>query len=125
MSLMFRTVRIGSPREPGEGLRIGAVRFLPRGVPKAEYAQRDLFDVWLPILSPSRELLAAFRDQKTSSAKFFKAYERQMHETDAKQVIEMLAALARDTPLSVACYCEDETHCHRSILGRLIRAAAK
>jgi uncharacterized protein YeaO (DUF488 family) len=101
------------------------VRFLPRGVRKAEYRERNMFDVWLPILSPSRELLRAFRDGKVSPARFFQRYEREMAEPAPRQVIELLAALARQTPLSVACYCEDELHCHRSVLGRLIRAAAK
>ncbi|MBS0263519.1 MAG: DUF488 family protein [Planctomycetes bacterium] len=124
MPLLFRTVQIGSPRTAGEGLRIGTVRFLPRGVPKTEYRQRDLFDLWLPILSPSRELLDEFRKGTLPQAKFFKRYEREMHETDARQTIELLAQLAYVTPLAVACYCADESQCHRSVLGRLIREAA-
>ena len=124
MPLRFHTVQIGSPRRPGEGLRIGAVRFLPRGVPKSKYRERDLFDVWLPILAPSRELLKAFRDGKLSPAKFFQRYRSEMTQTDPRQVIELLAALAHQTPLSVACYCDDETRCHRSVLGSLIRDAA-
>src|SRR5262249_51787618 len=50
---MVRIVRLGSPRAPGEGVRIGTVRRPPRGVPKSEYATRDLYDVWLPGLAPS------------------------------------------------------------------------
>jgi uncharacterized protein YeaO (DUF488 family) len=102
--LKFRTVQIGSPRQAGEGLRIGAVRFLPRGVPKSEYAERNLFDLWLPILAPSRELLKAFRDEDVSPAKFFQRYRSEMAETDARQVIQLLAALAHQTPLSVWCW---------------------
>jgi uncharacterized protein YeaO (DUF488 family) len=52
-----RIVRLGSKRLPGEGLRIGTVRRPPRGVPKGEYAKRDLYDVWLPNLAPSEALL--------------------------------------------------------------------
>ena len=122
--LRFRTVQIGSPRKPGEGLRIGAVRSLPRGVPKSEYRKRDLFDIWLPILAPSRTLLTAFRDGNVSPAKFFQRYRNEMTQTDPRQVIQLLATLARQTPLSVACYCDDESRCHRSVLGSLIREAA-
>jgi uncharacterized protein YeaO (DUF488 family) len=124
VSLQFRTVQIGSPRPPDEGLRIGTVRFLPRGVRKADYGKRDLFDLWLPIPAPSRELLKAFRDEDVSPAKFFQRYRSEMAETDPRQVIQLLAALARQTPLSVACYCDDESRCHRSVLGTLIREAA-
>ena len=35
----LRTVRLGSPRHEGEGLRIGTVRRPPRGVPKAAGAE--------------------------------------------------------------------------------------
>ena len=125
MPLHLSTVQIGSPRQPREGLRIGTVRFLPRGVRKSEYGERNLFDVWLPILAPSRELLRAYRDGKVSPARFFQSYRHEMTEPDPRQVIQLLAALARQTPLSVACYCEDESRCHRSVLGKLIREAVK
>jgi uncharacterized protein YeaO (DUF488 family) len=55
--MTVRIVRLGSPRHPGEGLRIGTVRRPPRGVPKSEYAKRDLYDVRLPNLAPSESLL--------------------------------------------------------------------
>src|SRR3546814_11657044 len=55
--MSIRIVRLGSPRAAGEGLRIGTVRRPPRGVPKADFARRDFYDVWLPILSPSPELV--------------------------------------------------------------------
>lgn len=38
-------VRLGSPRTANEGLRLGTVRRPPRGVPKAEFASRDFYDV--------------------------------------------------------------------------------
>jgi uncharacterized protein YeaO (DUF488 family) len=34
--------------------------------------------------------------------------------------LELLAALSRQTDFSVGCYCEDESHCHRSILRVLL-----
>lgn len=122
--MQFQTVQLGKPRIAGEGLRIGAVRFLPRGVRKADYARRDYFDVWLPSLAPSRELLADYRKSKLSPTAFFRRYRAEMAQTDARQTIALLAALACQTPLSVGCYCEDESQCHRSILGELIRQAA-
>ena len=51
--MAIRVVRLGSPRTPGEGLRLGTVRRPPRGVPKAQHASRDFYDVWLPDLAPS------------------------------------------------------------------------
>lgn len=124
MTLHFRTVQLGSPRQRSEGLRIGAVRFLPRGVAKVNYARLDYFDVWLPSLAPSRELLKALRAGKLSPAEFFRRYRSEMSKTEPRQVIELLANLAARTPISVGCYCSDESQCHRKILGELIRQAA-
>src|SRR6185503_13059883 len=99
------TFQIGSARKPGEGLRVGTVRFLPRGVKKEDYARLDYFDVWFPLLAPSSELLKWLkshkaRDEKIRWSKFRERYVSEMKKTDARQAIKLLAALARATPLS-------------------------
>jgi uncharacterized protein YeaO (DUF488 family) len=121
MSLNVTTYRIGSPRRKGEGLRIGVTRLLPRGVRKSEYSKRDLFDVWLPLVAPSRELLKSYTSGKKSAAQFFRAYKSEMKEPAARHTIELLAAVARETPIAIGCYCEDELECHRKALLELIR----
>lgn len=123
--LHITTYRIGSPRKKSEGLRIGTVRFLPRGVKKADYSKRGLFDVWLPLVAPSRELVKVFFSGKKTQAQFFRAYRAEMKQPAARHTIELLAALAERTPIAIGCYCEDESRCHRSALIKLIRAAAK
>ena len=117
----------GSPRRRGEGLRIGCTRYLARGVRKGTYAQRDIMDVWLPMLAPSKELLAWVKskdadDDKTWNA-FLRRYRVEMKGTAPRQTILMLAQLAKVTPISVGCYCHG-THCHRFELEKLIRAAS-
>jgi uncharacterized protein YeaO (DUF488 family) len=124
MSLQLQAVRLGTPRGQDEGLRIGTVRFLPRGVKKEDYAPQDYFDVWLPTLAPSRELIHKLKSGEVSQKQFFAAYRREMKEPDARHTIELLAALARRTPIAIGCYCEDPANCHRSVLEELIRAAA-
>ena len=49
---MIQIVRLGTPRLPNEGLRLGTVRRPPRGVKKADYARLNYYDVWLPELAP-------------------------------------------------------------------------
>lgn len=115
--------QLGLSRKRGEGLRIGTVRLLPRGVRKSEYAKRDYFDVWLPQLSPSRKLLAEYKDGDLSVAAFFRRYRTEMKSTEPRQLIQLLAEIAQRTPIAVGCYCEDESQCHRSVLGELIRNA--
>jgi uncharacterized protein YeaO (DUF488 family) len=110
-------VRLGSPRKPDEGLRIGTVRRPPRGVPKAQFAKLDYYDVWMPELSPSQELVK-FALQGGDWKAFERKYRSEMK--DASRLIELLAALSHQTNFSVGCYCEDENRCHRSILRKLL-----
>jgi len=120
--MAIRVVRLGSPRHPQEGLRIGTVRRPPRGVPKDQIARRDYYDVWLPNLAPSAELVKQAQAAQTPAdwARFAKHYRREMSAPDASRVLDLLAALSATTPLSVGCYCEDERHCHRSVLRELL-----
>jgi uncharacterized protein YeaO (DUF488 family) len=114
-------VRLGSPRLSKEGLRIGTVRRPPRGIPKAEYASRDIYDVWFPNLSPSETLLkeASPIDDK-SWKKFRRRFLAEMKVPEARRDLDLLAALSHQANFAVGCYCEDESRCHRSILRELL-----
>ena len=120
--MAISVVRLGSPRTANEGLRLGTVRRPPRGVPKSEFAKRDYYDVWLPTLAPSQELVtAALRSQDDRSWKAFeRKYRAEMNKPDAARLLDLLAALSRQTSFSLGCYCENEERCHRSILGALL-----
>lgn len=115
-------VRLGSPRIPKEGLRIGTVRRPPRGVPKARFAEDDWYDVWLPVLSPSPATieLAKSDARPTTWNAFARRYRAEMSAPDAARTLDLLAALSHRTDFSVGCYCADEAHCHRSILRTLL-----
>ena len=117
-------VRLGSPRLPDEGLRIGTVRRPPRGVPKIEFASRDFYDVWQPLLSPSPELVAqalAAEDEKAWAA-FRRKFKAEMNHPAPSHLLDLLAALSHQTSMAVGCYCEDEAHCHRSVLRELLES---
>ena len=119
-------VRLGSPRLPHEGLRIGTVRRPPRGVPKTEYATRDYYDVWLPELSPSADVVSWALSEPWTDARwrrYARTYRKQMRESHARHLIELLAALSRQTNFSIGCYCEDASRCHRSLLAELLAEA--
>ena len=120
-SMPIRIVQLGSPRAPGEGLRLGTVRRPPRGVPKEEFARRDYYDVWLPNLAPSAELMAegrAAQDAKAWAA-FSRKYQAEMKQPDASHLLDALAALSHQTSFAVGCYCEDEQRCPRALLREL------
>lgn len=119
--MSIRVVRLGSPRAKSEGLRIGTVRRPPRGVPKNEYASRNFYDVWFPNLSPSETLLKNTNPHDDTSWKAFKRlFLAEMKVPEARRTLDLLAALSHQTDLSVGCYCEEESRCHRSILRELL-----
>ncbi len=115
-------VRLGTPRKPGEGLRLGTVRRPPRGVPKSDFARLDYYDVWFPNLSPSAELVKEAQhapDERALTA-FKRKFRHEMSEPDRSRELDVLAALSHQTNLTIGCYCEDESRCHRSVLRELL-----
>jgi len=120
--MTLRIVRLGSKRAPGEGLRIGAVRYPPRGVPKSRHSSDDWYDLWFPDLAPTAELVRRARTASTGAewAAFFRKYRAEMKKPERARVLDLLAALSRDTNFSVGCYCADEARCHRSVLRSLL-----
>jgi uncharacterized protein YeaO (DUF488 family) len=121
---MIRVIRMGTPRARGEGVRVGTVRLLPRGVKKEEYAKQNFFDVWLPEVAPTRQLVAYAQARPWTDARwaaFAKKYLKEMQRPEAQRVIALLAALGKQTNFSIGCYCENPWRCHRSLLGQLLR----
>jgi uncharacterized protein YeaO (DUF488 family) len=124
--MSVRIVRLGTPRSRGEGLRIGTVRRPPRGVPKSEHATQDWYDVWLPELSPSAEIvkLALAAETERQWASFVKKYRTEMAAPEKRRLLDLLAAMSHQSNFSVGCYCEDESRCHRSELRSLLEERA-
>lgn len=120
--MAIRVVRLGSPRAAEEGLRLGTVRRPPRGVPKAEFAARDFYDVWMPELAPSEALVKEAQGAGTEVQwrRFLRKYRAEMAQPERARLLDLLAALSHRTDFSVGCYCADEARCHRSALRALL-----
>jgi uncharacterized protein YeaO (DUF488 family) len=121
--MTLRIVRLGSPRSPREGLRLGTVRRPPRGVRASDYAGRDYFDLWLPELAPSAQLVRWFLSEPVTDrrwTRYARRYRSEMRQGGPRRLIELLARLSRQADFSVGCYCEREERCHRSILRELL-----
>ena len=120
--MAIRIVQLGTPRKAGEGLRIGTVRRPPRGVPKADFARLDYYDVWFPNLSPSPELVreALAAEDEQAWAAFTRKFRKEMNAPDRSRELDLLAALSHHANLSVGCYCANEKRCHRSVLRELL-----
>jgi uncharacterized protein YeaO (DUF488 family) len=124
--MAIRVVRLGTPRAPDEGVRLGTVRRPPRGVAKTDYPRLNYFDLWLPDLAPSAELLAWARAQPLTDrrwAVFRRRYAGEMAKPPAARLLGLLAALSPQVNVSVGCFCADERHCHRTVLRELLEQA--
>jgi len=121
-TMTLSIVRLGSPRGASEGLRIGTVRRPPRGVPRSEFAKRNYYDVWLPLLAPSEVLFKQARAASDEAAwkQFTKKFRAEMSRPEPARILDLLAALSHSTNLAVGCYCDDEAHCHRRVLRELL-----
>jgi uncharacterized protein YeaO (DUF488 family) len=120
--LAIRIIQLDCPRTPDEGLRLGTVRRPPRGVRKSDFASKDYYDTWLPVLSPSAELLKQWTAAKTASdfARFAKKFRHEMNAADTSKILDLLAALSHQTNFALGCYCKNEATCHRSVLRQLL-----
>ena len=120
--MAVKIIQLGTPRESGEGLRIGTVRRPPRGVPKADFALQNWYDVWFPNLAPSMETMKSGQAAQSDRdwAAFKKKYRSEMAQADASRSLDLLAALSHSTNFTVGCYCENEARCHRSVLRDLL-----
>ncbi|HEY6200287.1 MAG TPA: DUF488 family protein [Candidatus Binatia bacterium] len=121
--MSLRVVRLGTPRDPDEGLRIGTVRRPPRGVKKQDYAKRDYFDLWLPELAPSAPLVKYALSQPFTPKRweiYSRRYSAEMKKPVSARLLGLLAALSKQTDLSIGCYCAEESRCHRSLLKDIL-----
>ena len=124
--MALRIVRLGTPRHPDEGLRLGTVRRPPRGVPRSEFAKRDFYDVWVPELAPSATLFSWVTAQPLTDdrwKRFVRSYRKEIRSPEATHLLALLAKLSVQTNFSVGCYCAEESRCHRSLLRELLIGA--
>lgn len=120
--MAIRVVQLGTPRQPGEGLRVGTVRRPPRGVRRQDYARRDYFDLWLPELAPSGPLVSwalsePWTDKRWNA--YARRYLAEMRKPAPQRLIALLAALSAGADFSIGCYCDDQSRCHRLLLRQL------
>lgn len=120
--MSVQIIRLGTPRTPGEGTRIGTVRHPPRGVPKTQFSEQNWYDVWFPNLAPSVETMKLGQNAASPAqwAAFARKYKAEMGAPAAKHDLELLAVLSHTANFSVGCYCQHEDRCHRSILKQLL-----
>ena len=128
---MIKTRSVEGPIEKDDGLRILATRFRGRGLPTSQY------DVWMPALGPSEELLRAIQAGDIDWKTFTRRYREELFldgpiddrsatikNHGQKSTLRLLKALAEKQNVTLMCHCaEDATECHRFILRKEIDKA--
>jgi uncharacterized protein YeaO (DUF488 family) len=127
--LKLSKFQYASRRRRGEGLRIGTTRRPPRGVPKNKWIKEGYFDIWMPVLAPSANLLKRWKDRPFETAKqrdkFFAQYEKELlGKAESRQAVEFVAQVASRISVSIGCFCGEESWCHRSRLFKIIQKHA-
>jgi uncharacterized protein YeaO (DUF488 family) len=54
-------------------------------------------------------------------AAFVRAFRAEMAAPEASHALDLLAAFSHHADFSLGCYCENEAHCHRSVLKALLQ----
>ena len=125
---MIITRSVWSPIKKRDGLRILATRFRGRGLPASQY------DVWMPSLGPSEELLKAVQAGDINWKTFAKRYREELFldgPIDARSTtiknhgqkftLRLLSSLGKKTNITLMCHCPDDARqCHRFLLLREI-----
>jgi uncharacterized protein YeaO (DUF488 family) len=91
-------------------------------VPKKEFALRNFYDVWFPLLSPSPATVKLGQNAANERAwtVFTKRFRSEMSKPEPAAALNLLAALSHQADFSMGCYCEEESRCHRSVLRELL-----
>ena len=125
---MIKTRSVQSPAGKDDGLRILATRFRGRGLPSSKY------DVWMPALGPSEQLLKAVMGGAIEWKTFARRYHDELYldgpiddrsETiknhGQKSTLRLIKALGEKQNVTLLCHCdEDATECHRFLLQKEI-----
>ena len=121
---MIKTRSVWSAPTKSDGLRILVTRFRGRGLPASRY------DVWMPSLGPSEQLLKAVLSGAIDWKAFTRRYKDELFldgpidersETiknhGQKSTLRLLKALGAQQDVTLMCHCdEDATQCHRFLL---------
>jgi len=128
---LIKTRSVNSEIQKSDGLRILATRFRGRGLPSSKY------DVWMPSLGPSEQLLKAVMGGAIDWKTFTRRYHDELYmdgPIDArsetiknhgqKSTLRLLKALAARQNVTLLCHCvEDAKECHRFLLAKEIAKA--
>ena len=121
----IKTKRWNDPVAAGDGQRLLVCRIRPRGVRKED----EPWDAWVKELAPSKPLLDAFHGKHAPPITWREYEHRYLAEMREQgyRIAGLAGQVKAGETLTLLCSsaCVDPTHCHRTLLARLIEEAAR
>lgn len=125
---MIKTRSVWSEIRKHDGLRVLVTRFRGRGLPVSQY------DVWMPALGPSEQLLKAVQSGEIDWKAFAKRYREELFldgpiddrsatikNHGQKSTLRLLKALGARQNVTLMCHCDEHAEqCHRFLLEKEI-----
>jgi uncharacterized protein YeaO (DUF488 family) len=103
-------------KSKSDGKRILVMRLWPRGV------RKESVDLWLKDVGTSRELIKEWKAGKLRWPQYGKRYRADMQGELQRKLVKEIARYAREGPITLLCSCKDFSHCHRSLLKKMVEA---
>lgn len=104
--MIIKTKSVQEPAESKDGVRICIMRRI-----KPEF----VFDIWMPPLSPSTELLKEYHDGKISWQQYEVRFQKEVLDTQEK-FLRILLSMASLTHITLLCWEETPQMCHRRLV---------
>lgn len=109
---MIKTKSIQIKPEKADGIRICIMRRV-----KPEF----VFDLWMPPLSPSTELLKEYHDEKIDWNGYENRFKKEVLDTQ-KIYLTMLLDLSKKQTITLLCWEETSEKCHRRLVVEKLQA---
>lgn len=107
---MLKTKSIQKRTAKKDGIRICIMR---RVKPHFKY------DIWMPTLSPSTELLKDYHEEKVNWETYEKLFSKEVFEGN-KEYIEIVGEMAQKHDITLLCWEETPQMCHRRLVAEEI-----
>lgn len=111
MSIKIKSIY--DPVEENDGFRVLVTRLWPRGI------RKELVDLWIKDLGPSKELLRSYKDGKMDwedfRDRYLDEYKKEGKGKLVKELKERIKESGKKTT-TIMCTCRDENHCHSGIV---------
>jgi len=105
MALFTKSVQ--EPKTKDDGIRICIMR---------RPGEENDWQIWMPTLAPSHQLLTDYHQEKVNWQQFCKKYAKQVF-VGQKKFVKLLIHMAKKEDVTILCWEDTPEFCHRRLLA--------